>query len=349
MGSKIKGNNVLTIGCDYMPPKGGVAQVIYTYKNEVYDSFHFIKNSGNGSKLHNVILALWGCLKLFLLMINKQELRLVHIHTASFVSFRRAAVFVNISKLFNRNVILHIHGGGFRDYYKTNPQWILSVLNRCDRVIALTDSWQSFFYEIGCKNVFVVKNIIPNPLINNVEKDKMIHFLFLGWIVKEKGVFDIVDVLSEHKEECEGKIILHIGGDHEVEKLKNIIVSNKLEGIVRYEGWVSGGKKTQLLNMMDAFILPSYMEGLPISILESLSYGKPVITTPVGGIPEVVNQRNGFFFKPGDKREMWSIIKSIISHPDQLSEKSKAAKSSVKENMSDAVINQLKRVYEGLC
>ena len=349
MMSKIKGDNVLTIGCDFMPPKGGIAQVIYTYKNEVYDCFHFIKNSGNCSKFQNVILALQGCLKLFLFIVNHNKIRIVHIHTASFVSFRRAAVFVSISKLFNRNVILHIHGGGFREYYKTNPKWIKSILDRCDRVIALTDSWQSFFHEIGCKNVFVVKNIIPNPLINNVEKDEMIHLLFLGWIVKEKGIFDIVEVLSEHKKECEGKIILHIGGDHEVEKLKHMIALNKLEGIIRYEGWVSGDKKTRLLNIMDAFILPSYMEGLPISILESLSYGKPVITTPVGGIPEVVNQRNGFFFKPGDKRELWSIIESIISYPEQLSEKAEAAKSSVKDNMSDAVISQLKRVYEGLC
>ena len=346
---KIKGDNILTIGCDYMPPKGGVAQVIYNYKNEVYDCFHFIKNSGNGNKLQNAIVALLGCLKLLLLIFNHNKIRIVHIHTASFVSFRRAAVFVRISKFFNRNVVLHMHGGGFREYYKTNPEWIMSILDRCDRIIALTDSWQSFYHEIGCKDVFVVKNIISDPLINHIEKGEMIHLLFLGWIVKEKGIFDIVEVLSEHKKECEGKIVLHIGGDHEVEKLQHIITSNQLDGIIKYEGWVSGDKKIQLLNIMDAFILPSYMEGLPISILESLSYGKPVITTPVGGIPEVINQKNGFFFKPGDKREMWSIIKSIINHPEQLSEKTEAAKSSVKDNMSDAVINQLKRVYEGLC
>ena len=62
---------------------------------------------------------------------------------------------------------------------------------------------------------------------------------------------------------------------------------------------VSGHKKEMLLNLCDAYILPSYTEGLPVSILEAMSYGKPILATPVGGIPEVVID-NGILFQPGD-------------------------------------------------
>ena len=345
----IKGNNILTIGCDFDPPKGGIAQVLYTYSKEVYEQFNFIPNSCEGNKWKKLLIAIKAFIQCLWVFTFRKEITIIHIHTASYVSFRRSAIFVRLAKMYGKKVVLHIHGGGFKDYYQTTPIWIKSILDKCDEIVALTSEWKSFFQEIGYNNVFIVNNIIPRPKMKSVTKDGRIHLLFLGWIVKEKGIFDLIEVFAGHKKECEDKIVLHIGGNHEIEKLLEMIKSFHLEKNVKYEGWVSGEKKIQLLNMMDAFILPSYTEGLPISILESLSYGKPVITTSVGGIPEVVNHKNGYLFNAGDKNAMWNIIKSIIHYPNQLTDKADAARLSIMENLPDHIVKQLQRMYEGLC
>lgn len=347
MISKITSNNVLTIGCKYDPPKGGVAQVMYTYSKEVYPVFHCITNSGNGGVFKKSWLFAWGWFKTFVVLLCNQEIRIVHIHTASYNSFKRSTYFFNLAKKLHKKVVLHIHGGGFREYFKTNPTWIKNELLKADYIVALTDTWKEYFQkELHLPHVVTVNNIISAPQIREVEHDGRLHLLFLGFIVEAKGIFDLADVIKEHKGEWEGKLLLHVGGNHEVERLQRFVMYNGLENLIHYEGWVSGERKIELLNLMDAYILPSYIEGLPISILEALSYGKPVISTPVGGIPEVVDEKNGYLFTPGDHKAMYEIIHGILEKPDSLIEKSKNAIESVESCFPAKIANVLESVYK---
>lgn len=349
MLSKAINNKVLTVGCAYDPPRGGVAQVMYTYSREIYPEFRCVVNSGDGGKIRKLFQMMWAWIKMACVLLFNHDIRIVHIHTASNNSFKRSSYFLNLAKRFSSKVVLHIHGGGFREYYNTNPSWILKVLNKADCVLALTDSWKEFFSDqLQLPNVVVVPNIVSNPQIKEVEHDGRLHLLFLGAIVEQKGIFDLVEVIKEHKAEWDGKLMLHVGGNDEVERLQNFIKDNGLENIIQFEGWVTGDKKISLLNLMDTYILPSYIEGLPISILEALSYGKPVITTPVGGIPEVINERNGFLFESGDREAMYKIINDIVSNPTCLKEKAVNAKKSVDNNFPDSIASVLEKVYSEL-
>lgn len=342
-------SKVLTIGCAYNPPRGGVAQVMYTYSKEVFPYFNCITNSGSAGFLSKLVYALCAILKLIYVLLFNKDIKVIHIHTASYNSFARSSYFVSIAKFFHKKVILHIHGGGFKEYYNTNPIWIKKELLKADYIIALTDSWKHYFHdELQLPKVAIVKNIISNPQLLDVKHDGRLHLLFLGFIIEKKGIFDLAEVINEHKDKWEGKLVLHVGGSHEVERLQNFVKINKLENLIQYEGWVSGEKKAYLLNMMDAYILPSYTEGLPISILESLSYGKPIITTSVGGIPEIVNDQNGFLFEPGDKEAMYHIISRIINNPIILQEKGINARASVDEYFPDKISEVLGGVYEEL-
>ena len=93
--------------------------------------------------------------------------------------------------------------------------------------------------------------------------------------------------------------------------------------------------------------MPSYTEGLPISILEAFSYGLPVISTPVGGIPEIVNSDNGFLFNPGDKDALSAILVNACKKTDYKS-MSENALASINDNLPDAVSNRLDEIYSEL-
>jgi glycosyltransferase involved in cell wall biosynthesis len=188
------------------------------------------------------------------------------------------------------------------------------VFSRCDVIVALTHKIKDFYDEVGCKNVVVINNIIERPLLSSERyNDGLIHLLFLGGITEEKGVFDMLDVINENKSAFDGRLMFHIGGNKEVDRLKSIIASNKLQNVVKFEGWLSGNEKVKMLNMCDIFILPSHTEGLPISILEALSYGKYIISTNVGGIPEIVTKDNGILFAPKDKKALSRILNGIAT------------------------------------
>ena len=132
-------------------------------------------------------------------------------------------------------------------------------------------------------------------------------------------------------------------------ELQSIINECGLSKIVRFEGWVSGDKKVELLNNTDVFILPSYTEGLPISILEAMSYRLPVISTPVGGIPEVVRDgENGFLIKPGDKDALHNAIVRLANDEELREKMGNISYSKVQPHLPEIVAKELEDIYKKL-
>ncbi len=306
---------VLTIGCDYKTTKGGISSVIGSY-SQIYSPFNFIATTQTKSKLHNLIFLFISLIR-FILKCFSNDIKIIHIHTASNTSFRRKAIFINIASIFNKKIILHIHGGKFHVFYEKNKSFVENVLNKVDTIVALSKQWEVYFKEIvGCKNVEVIANIVDTPKdIKKIKRNSNpISGVFLGNMNPQKGIYDIIDMADNYKESLKGKLVLHIGGNGETDKVQQLINDRNLNDIIIYEGWVDYERKAELLANADFFLLPSYIEGLPISILEAMSYGLPVISTPVGGIPEILlENRNGFLINPGDKEALFRAINRFIN------------------------------------
>lgn len=341
--------NILSIGPEYIFPKGGIAQCVATYKEKIFKDFRYIANSCSGSVLKKAIKMLVSVLQFSSLLLWDKRIRIVHIHTASNNSFRRSAFFVRIAKVMGRKVIMHIHGGGFKDYYDANKVYVYRVLSRCEAIVTLSYSWKEFFQNnVGIQNVFVIPNVISEPILKNVTSDGMFHLLYLGHICKAKGIFDLVELLYDCHNEYAGKLVLDIGGGmYEEEELRTFIKDYKLENLICFHGWVSGSKKNDLLNKADAFILPSYTEGVPISILEAESYGLPILSTNVGGIPEIVsNEQNGFLFHPGLKNEMKDAIDKLLKDSNLCAKMGDRSRQIVLDNLPNSVEDKLKKMYK---
>lgn len=347
----ISSKGVLTIGPEFVPPKGGVAQCIATYQQAIFSDFRCLTNSCDGSFLKKTCKALFSLAKLHCILATNSEIKIVHIHTASYNSFKRSAWFVKAAKRMGRKVVIHIHGGGFREYYDKEKSFILPILDKCDALITLSPQWKMFFEKVvHHKNVHIVPNVIAYPIVKTVAKTDVFHLLYMGHITKAKGIFDLVEMLAEHKDEYLGKLILDIGGGmYEEEKLKRFISDNKMEDILRFHGWLSGEGKTDIFNLADAYILPSYTEGVPISILEAESYGLPVLSTTVGGIPEIVADReNGLLFEPGNKQQMKIAIDALMQDKELRISMAERSKEISMKNLPQFVEQSLLEVYKSI-
>ena len=183
--------------------------------------------------------------------------------------------------------------------------------------------------------------------VNFVETKQPLVFLFLGAIGKRKGIFDLLEVLSENKNKLMDKMVLLIGGNGEEKKLTDYIQENELSSWVKFVGWVNGEKKKSLLLQSNVYILPSYNEGLPLSILEAMSYQLAIISTPIGGIPEVVKEGiNGYLVNPGDKTALFQSITNVLQNPEQVSTFGEGSMKLVEPYYAENVIPKLTSVYE---
>lgn len=139
-------------------------------------------------------------------------------------------------------------------------------------------------------------------------------------------------------------IQLYIAGDGELKKIKDIIKEKRLEKNINCVGWVSGSEKERLLKECSVFVLPSYNEGMPMSILEAMAYKNSVISTEVGGIPQIItNNENGIIIKPGDKDELYNALKGLISNTEKRRIISENARKTVEEKFD--IINNIEKLF----
>lgn len=346
-------NKILSVGPEYVPPKGGIAQIISNYSQYVFpkQGFRYISNSCDGIRIMKIIKLIASLLRFVVTLTFKRQIRIVHIHTASNFSFKRSSWFVGLAKLFNKKIILHVHGGGFKDYYVNHSVFVKNTLAKCNLIVVLTDEWADWFRTVvNVDHIKVVPNVIPEPApCMNKKKDEIFHLLFLGLINDQKGIFDLLNAIKLNHERLKGRFKLHVAGNGQVERLKNELLLNHLENLVIYEGWVDSAQKHDLLCTCDALILPSYIEGLPLSILEAMSYRKPVISTPVGGIPSMIeDQVNGFLVDPGDGSAFIERIIYLIENGSECLTMGDVSFNKINRHFPQSVAAELVDLYEGL-
>lgn len=208
-----------------------------------------------------------------------------------------------IAKIFRRRILLHIHGGRFVLKKATGiiyPSIILLFLRYSSSLVVLSDEEKKSLvqnYQVKEERISVLPNVVLfDEHLDFSKKDfsSILSILYLGRLDMNKGLKEILETL-EQLENKKYKFIFRVCGtgpmrDDFLTKCRGII-GNKL----KYEGVVCGKRKEEILFKSHVFLLPSYFEGLPMALLESMANYVVPIVTPVGSIPVVVNSgKNGF-------------------------------------------------------
>lgn len=345
-------SKVLMTGVKYKDNHpGGMSSVVRYWSNYIEDLQYYAEFK-EGSNVVKILVFLRALVLIFFRLLYDRSIKIVHIHTAEGTDFKRNSIIIRISKIFNKKVVIHSHGATFVEYYdgcdEKGKEWIRKILDITDLIIVLSESWKKWFHEIGVPDskLIILHNITAYPQITDVNKNEnKVRLIFLGEIGPRKGVFDLLEAIAQHKEMLKDKIELHIGGNKMESELLDFLNKNDLGSFVYFDGFVYGEKKNKLLNWANVFILPSHNEGLPISILEAMAYRLPVISTPVGGIPEVVDNSNGILVEPGNKDEIFNAINYYIKNREMISKHGEEGFKKAETYMPDYVLNHLKEIY----
>lgn len=352
MNKNLSFNNILHVS-PYYKLKGGIASVVYNYKTNSKESFKYFYSMYFSNKLLNVLIFPLIIIHYLVLIINP-TIKVVHLHCAKKGSFYRKYIFFKIARLFNKKVVFHIHSGEFHLFYLNSntiiKRMIEKILVESDAVIVLTNDWKEYFSEnFIITNIVTVNNIVPFQEKNATIVNHKLHLLFLGRIANRKGIFDLIDSIKKYKDRFKGSIKLFIGGDGEIKKLKKKIIESKLEDEVTYLSWVKGDEKQELLEKCDVVILPSYFEGMPISLLEGMSFGKPIISTRIKGISDILeHNKNGLLINTGDIDSIARAIEYYIDNKNMIKIHGDESYNIVKNYFPEVVFKQLSQLYNSI-
>ena len=338
--------------------RGGMKSVVEGYRQDgLFDKWNIrlISPHAEGSVFLRLSMALKAYIK-FVYYLIFCKVSLVHCHSAMKGSFWRKSLFALTARALGVPVLFHLHGSEMKTFYSMQPvilqrliKWILS---RQTKVIVLSKSWLDFVKSVSPKaNVEILSNYVDLPDETGLNSDyrahKCIKILFLGFLGSRKGLYDLLPAFKQLiEQECDVELIL--GGNGEVDKLKALAKQLNIENHVNFAGWVSGDTKLNLLHQADLFVLPSYNEGLPMSLLEAMSYKLPVITTNVGGIPELVRDGvDGLLFEPGDVAALARHMTYLVEYPEIRTQMANACRMNVENNFSKKVIfPKLNQLYQ---
>lgn len=226
----------------------------------------------------------------------------------SFLGFMRFSPYMLVSFIKKIPCYIHIHGSKFRDMYdkqtKIKKSMIRFLLKKLSGVIILGDSLRFMFEDLVEKDkIYVCKNAVQNGIIasnqeienkiKNMTNNKKVKILYLSNLMKEKGILELLKASESFSEE-ESEFNLAGAIEPEIQCVVRTYLE-KYPKKIFYHGIVSGEKKKKLFLENSIFILPSWDEGQPISILEAYVNGCMVITDKtIGGIKDIFCEGNGY-------------------------------------------------------
>jgi glycosyltransferase involved in cell wall biosynthesis len=348
--------NIIILGPSITRTRGGMASVIQGFINSNAESYgyqleHYISHV-EGSSVEKLTIFFKCCFKLIL----ARNASLVHIHTACDASFYRKAILAFVCRLKSVPAVMHIHGADFDSFYlksnKFTKTFIRSSLQHCDKVIVLSAYWKNFFQDqLGLTNVVTLFNAVDHQTFNAcyTTPQNLNGFLFLGRLGERKGIYDLVKAIEILiVKEDQRHLKFYFAGDGEVEEVRELVKQLNLSGQVEILGWVNDQQKLDVLLKADTVVLPSYNEGLPVALLEAMAAGKVILSTPVGGIPDLVAEgSNGFLITPGDIDAMVEKIKHISQNAQEMVEISNNNSAKIKAQYGSTEINgQLFSLYD---
>lgn len=353
------------------PPPGGVAVVMQNlldsslcdkYTISVLDisrKRRRYKVVGGADFLSFLYLALYAAKLLYLLYREKPAI--IHIQSCT-SAFLRDSLFVVLGKLCGRKIVLHLHGFYSRRHfafkYSILRVYSQFIMNCIDVLILLSESFVSEFdavfprvRKLAVPN-FVPQNTLKESSLVKKESRSRINVLYVGRLSQLKGTYDLLKAASLLKQDERVQFLLAGLGGTEADEKRIVSQINRggLEDRVKLLGYIEGQSKLDLFQDSDIFVLPSYTEIFPVVIVEAMAAGMPVIATPVGAVPEIIQDGiNGFIVPVGDHRSLAERIRYLVQDQEKRLEMGwNNLQKFHKEYRVDINVDRIDRIYQSL-
>lgn len=263
----------------------------------------------------------------------------VHVHSSHGLSFYRAAFYVLVATdVWNRPVVLHVHGSSFDEFVRTDSavsrRLQSIVFDATDAVVVLSPYWRRVLAErVPEEKLWVVPNAVDVSEYDPTFDVDPPTVVFVSNHIERKGIRELVAAVDRLQRDDDVPVFRTriAGRGPESDHARRL--ADRYE-TVEYLGYISEREKRQVLEDASIYVLPTYAEGLPIALLEGMAGGNAAISTDVGSIPEVIGSENGRLVAPGDVDQLTAALRDLVSAPDTVESMGRANARLVREEYS---------------
>lgn len=262
-----------------------------------------------------------------------------------------------LPKLFGKRCIVTIHGidwqrakwdGFARKYIKFGEK---VAAKYADEIIVLSKSVQTYFMDTyGRKTAFIPNGVTrptaysPQLIKEKYSLDKDEYILFLGRLVPEKGITYLIESFRNVK--TDKKLVIAGGSSDTNAFLSELRELAKDDDRILFTGFVQGQMLEELYSNAYVYILPSDLEGMPLSLLEAMSYGNCCLTSDIAECVEVVEDK-ALLFKRSDIADLKDKLQFACDHPDEVKRLKDGATEFICQKYNwDDVVKQTLKIYE---
>jgi glycosyltransferase involved in cell wall biosynthesis len=221
-------------------------------------------------------------------------------------------------------VVMFPRGGSVVDDCRKSAftrAWVRWSFRGAQKIVCQSESWQRFAIDVlgfGRTNVTVVRNWTATRELLEVGAKRvagqgsLVRLLFLGWLDREKGVFELIEACRQIKSSHRFSLDV-VGEGNASAEVRAIVARHDLGEVVRFRGWLRGQDLLEALTAADVFVLPSWAEGLPNAMIEAMAARLAVVVTRVGAIPElIVDRRSGMLVEPRSADSLARALGEVI-------------------------------------
>lgn len=340
-------NKVLIVATS-MKTRGGITAVIKTYKRGMQwrkYKCHWIQTHRDGPAFRKILYLITALCDY---VIRLPFAKIVHVHISLQTTAKRKMPFVKLAKLLKKSVIIHLHcGSQIDEIWNKNYDYLF---RSADVALLLSESLKDKVNSHIHDRTDLRVCYNPCPTItSNTRYAKVKTILFSGTLCQKKGYIDLIKAFALVSRDFP-EWTLTIAGNGDIKSGEALATALQISSKVRFLGWVNGEDKHRAFSEASIFCLPSYAEGFPMAVLDAWAYGLPVITTPVGGIPDVaVEGKNMLLFNPGDVDKLAEQLARLMENEDLRESISKQSRQLAATTFNQDTINQqLNDLYESL-
>ena len=287
-------------------------------------------------------------LSLFFKLLKMSKESIMHVHIAQ--AFVPEVVYL-VSKIKKIPYIAHVHGdskpsgkfGFLLPLYK--KLFIKKILSKAEKVICLSKDYKQFInkkYGINESKIIVIPNGVSEKFfINKAKKlNKIPNLLFVGRLSVEKNIPKLIEATSLLK----NKVILHIVGEGEKkEELKKLILDKRIKNIILH-GKKTGKELIDFYKHADIFLLASSCEGLPLTLLEAMASGTPIIASNIRGIREIIGNV-GILVSPPTSENFTREIDKLIENKKIREKLAEKGRKKAKNYDWNKIVEKFENVY----
>lgn len=317
--------NVLVVTPGGTIGQGGIDRLMWTLKQELAHQADpdlnvcFAASRGAGHLAFSPFYLVALLLRIVALRVVGR-LDVLHINVASGGSTLRKLQIAALARGLGIPYVLHLHSGNYPNYWRDDHGGLSRAIRRmfagAQRVVVLGETWRRFVAsrapEISDR-IIIIPNATGRPHIKHVGGGDLVHILYLGRLSAMKGVPELGDALKRMLGMPGWRAT--IAGDGDIEAARTHAAKLGLAERVDLPGWADNERVAELIASADILVLPSFIENLPLSIIEGMASGLAVVATPVGAVEDIVrNGETGLLVQPGDVEGLATALTRLVEH-----------------------------------